>query len=583
MDQQIERAYAEWSTRFYFDKNTRMELMRIESDENEIRDRFYKELEFGTAGIRGLMGAGTNRINIYVVRKVSYAIAKCLLQENTGGQGVVIGYDSRHYSKEFAQEAASVFAGHGIKVYLHPDICPVPVLSFSVRKLRCAAGIMITASHNPKEYNGYKVYGSDGAQLSPQNCEAIVAALQQMTDYTKLAGFDYTYFSMRGKIKPVDESVRNSYYKEVKKVFVNRDLLHRNAAGLKIVYTPLHGAGGKWVPPLLESVGFRQVSYVASQMLPDGDFPTVRVPNPEDPGAFELAIQTAKETGADLILATDPDADRTGAYAINQSGEYEMLNGNQIGAILLEHIITGRKEYGTLPENPFVVSTIVSTRLARRICEANGIAYTDVLTGFKYIGEQIVLREEQGDEHFLFGFEESYGYLAGIYARDKDSVASCALLAEAAAKYAKRNMSLFDGLEEIYQKYGYSYEMQVSVNLKGEIGRVKMQQVMETLRREKAAAIPENIVIFQDIENDVAYAYDDEGRLLQEQAVGLPKANVLYYELPRAWFCVRPSGTEPKIKIYFGAEGKSRMEAAERAAGVKEKVMRKITEIIKYS
>ena len=576
----VEILYKQWSSMPYFDANTRAELAAIEGDDAEIRDRFYKELEFGTAGIRGVIGAGTNRINVYVVRRVSHGIAQMIVKRGPEAMkaGIVIGYDSRNFSKEFAMEAASVFAGNGIKVYMHPEICPVPVLSYSIRKLKCAAGVMVTASHNPKEYNGYKAYGSDGAQIPPEDSKIITDVINKITDYTKLPKFDYNFFVKNRTIKILDDKVRNSYFKEIKKLLVNKERLKENAANLKLVYTPLHGAGAKWVPEVLTDLGFSNLNVVKEQMEPNGDFPTVNVPNPEDRGAYDLAVELAEKCGANLTLATDPDSDRTGAFIKSKSGEYVMLNGNQIGVVLLEYILSTRAQDKTLPENPFVVSTIVSTDLAAAICANYDVEYIQVLTGFKFIGEQIALLEEQGDKHFVFGFEESYGYLAGSYARDKDGVASCMLLAEAASYYAAQDMTLLDALEAIYEKYGYYAEMQVSLTLKGESGIAKMAELMDSFRSKKGSVVEGEINVFKDISTSIAY----DCKTGEETAVKLPKSNVLYYELDCGWFAIRPSGTEPKIKFYFGICDKNSMnDAWDKAEAIKASLMASVQELLK--
>lgn len=559
----VEEAYKQWSTDSYFDEATRQELWKLQQDPDAIRDRFYRELSFGTAGIRGVMGAGTNRMNPYVIRRVSRALALLLEQKGPAAKkaGIVIGYDSRNGSRRFAEEAAAVFAGHGIRVYLHPAICPVPVLSFSVRHLQCAAGVMVTASHNPKEYNGYKVYGEDGAQMSPEDSKAVTDLLAEMPDYTKVPSFDYEEMLQNGGICVLDDAIRQAYEKEILKLLVTPDQLAANAPKVKIVYTPLHGAGAKWIPSLLERLGFSQLFVVEEQMEPDGDFPTVPVPNPEDKGAYTLALALAREKQADLILATDPDADRTGVYCRDAKGDYVLLNGNQIGVLLLERILSGRRENGTMPARPFVVSTVVSTRMTEAVCADQGISYTDVLTGFKFIGEQIMQREEHGSETFLFGFEESYGYLAGSYARDKDAVASCMLLAETAAYYQSQGMSMLDALDALCQKYGYYEESQKSIAFPGESGMTKMNEVMSALREKKGDLLPGQVGIFRDFEASVSLNCKSG----TQSTLEMPKSNVLYYALENGnWLCIRPSGTEPKMKLYFGAKADNR-EAASQA------------------
>jgi len=576
----IEKLYDQWSTKLYFDDATRKELLAVAGDDAEIRDRFYRELEFGTAGIRGVIGAGTNRINVYVVRRVSHGIAQMIVKrgEKAMKAGIVIGYDSRNFSKEFAMEAASVFAGNGIRVYMHSDLCPVPVLSYSIRKLKCEAGVMVTASHNPKEYNGYKAYGSDGAQIPPEDSQVITDVISKITDYTKLPKFDYDFFVRKGTIRILDDKVKKSYFAEIKKVLVDKENLKKNAGNLKLVYTPVHGAGAKFVPVILKELGFENLYVVEEQMEPNGDFPTVNVPNPENRDVYDLAVALAEKNGANLTLATDPDADRTGAFIKSANGEYVMLNGNQIGCVLLEYILSAKAKTGTMPERPFVVSTIVSTDLAKAICDNYGVEYIQVLTGFKFIGEQIALLEEQGDKKFVFGFEESYGYLAGTYARDKDAVASCMLLAEAAAYYDSIGMTLLDAVEEIYKKYGYYAEMQVSLTLKGESGVAKMAELMDAFRAKKGDVVKEEISVFKDIKTSVAV----DCKTGEETAIDLPKSNVLYYDMPCGWFAVRPSGTEPKIKFYFGICDKTSMDAAwDKAEEIKADLMATVQELLK--
>lgn len=575
---EIEKAYEQWTTSPYFDKETQAELLAIRDNEAEIRDRFYKELEFGTAGIRSVIGAGTNRINRYVVRRVSIGIAKMLVSrgEKAMRTGVVIGYDSRNFSLAFAREAAAVFAGYDINVFLHPDITPVPVLSYSVRQMRCELGIMITASHNPKEYNGYKVYGRDGAQIPPEDSAFVTEEINKITDYTKMPAFNFEFLQRKNKIKTVKESVYREYLQAVKRLIVNDEIVRKHASSLKLVYTPLYGAGAKWVPKLLGELGFSQLRVVEEQMIPDGNFPTVRVPNPEDRGAYDLAVGIAEESGANLILATDPDSDRTGAFVRSEDGEYVMLSGNQIGALLLEYILSEKSKKTDALKNGFVVSTIVSSTLAQAICEHYGVEFIQVLTGFKFIGEQIVLLQEQGDRKFLFGFEESYGYLAGSYCRDKDGVAACMLLAEAACYYNMKNMTLLNAVEELYKQYGYYADMQVSLELKGEQGVEKSAELMQSLRAKKGDVL-DGIVKFRDIGASVEIDCVSG----ETKPLALPKSNVLHYTLADGWFAIRPSGTEPKIKFYFGFRSEAGMqEARDRAEAVKDSLMRTVKELL---
>ena len=579
----IGTTYSQWATNRYFDEESRKELAAIEGNNTEIRDRFYKELDFGTAGIRGVIGAGTNRMNKYVVRRLSTAIAAHILSKGTKAKkdGVVIGYDSRNFSDVFAKEAAAVFAGNGIKVYLHTDIVPVPVLSYSVRQLRCAAGVMITASHNPKEYNGYKVYGPDGAQLSLEDSKQISRLMQAITDYTKVPSFSFDFFKTGNNIKYVDNSIKQNFFKDVKKLIADKDGFKKNAKNLTVVYTPLHGAGAKWIPELLKECGVTNLHTVKEQMQPGGNFSTINLPNPEDPAAFTMALELAKEVNADIVLASDPDADRTGIYAKTPDGGYAMINGNQIGVILCDRIIESHKARKTMPVNPFVVSTVVSTRLTKDICLANNVEYIDVLTGFKFIGEKIMDLDEKGDKNYLFGFEESYGYLPGTYARDKDSVAGCVFATEAAAHYTSQGITLFEALDNIYKKYGYHNELQVSINLKGEAGLKMIKKIMDTIRDTNGKFTDEIPAVYTDILTGDIISYNTDGSIASKQSCNLPSSNVLYFEYKDKWFCVRPSGTEPKIKIYFGGKSNSLDSAHDKAIKLKEEVVGKIMPIIK--
>ena len=564
------KEYETWSNDPYF-ADLHAELAGLKGNDAEIRERFYKNLDFGTAGIRGVMEAGTNRLNVFIVRKVSTAIARHIKNAGSAAmkRGVVIGYDSRINSLVFAKEAASVFAGFGIKTYFHPAICPVPVLSYSVRYLGTFMGIMITASHNPKEYNGYKVYGADGAQLSPEDSDMITKKIDAITDLRKLKIFDFDELLAAGKIEKCSEKLISDYLDTVKALLPSeRDSL--SAAGsLKVVYTPLHGAGACFVPEILKMTGVKNVYTVKEQMVPDGAFPTVRVPNPENADVYELAIRKAKRTGADLLIATDPDSDRTGACVRTKEGTYELLTGNEIGEILLS-----RRLALNTNKKPFVVSTLVSTRIASRMCRQAKVRYVDVLTGFKFIGEQILLREENGDEKFIFGFEESYGYLAGSYCRDKDAVASCMLLCEAAAYYKSRGMTLIDALDELYERVGAQHEIQTSLVLGGESGAKEIRRIMESVR-----AIGPDILgdekpeRYLDLLLGKKYINNGSGRFRSYAEKSFPVSDVLYYSYGDFWFCLRPSGTEPKIKVYFGSGGASRREAIENSFKLKERVM----------
>lgn len=575
----INDMYELWSRNTYFDVATRNELVAIANNEDEIYDRFYKDLEFGTAGIRGIIGAGTNRINKYVVRRVTYALA-ALIKES-GGQSskksVVIGYDTRNFSLEFAKEAASVLASQDIRVFFSETVAPVPFVSYCTRALKCDYGIMITASHNPKEYNGYKVYGPDGAQIGADIAKKVTDNINKKSDWTQLSGFGFDFFrTTKERIKYIPKETIENYKNIVKNLTVDAKLVKDNAAKLKIVYTPLHGTGAIWVPGILKELGYKNLSVVEEQMVPDGNFSTVVVPNPEVRSVYDLGVKLAAEKGAGLILATDPDTDRLGCFVKDESGEYIMLNGNQIGCLLLDYILSSKKKLGTLPQKSFAVSTIVSTGLAEKICEAYGVNYTAVLTGFKYIGEQIYLREEKGDEKFQFGFEESFGYLEGIYARDKDAVASAVLLTEVACYYNTKGKNLLDAIEDIYAKYGYFADGQVSLELKGEVGFEKMGKLMEELRKRAFDAIEDKVIKLMDVKADTIT--NDKGEVAK---TGLPSSNVLKYYFEDGWVAVRPSGTEPKVKFYFGFNDKDSMEkAAERVFDIKTKFINLAKEII---
>lgn len=564
----IMATYKQWKTGYYFDKKTRDELTDIENDPDAIRDRFYRELDFGTAGIRGVIGAGTNRINLYVVRKVSHAVATYI--SNLGAQarqaGIVIGYDSRNFSKEFAMEAASIFAGYEIKTLMHPEICPVPVLSYSITKFKCAAGVMITASHNPKQYNGYKVYGSDGAQLGPDACKAISDIMNSFEDYSKLATFSFDYLKQGNKIKILDNQIKKAFSNALLQTIVNKKEFLENAKNISVVYTPLHGCGAKWVPECLKACGITNVYTVDSQMAPDGNFSTVKVPNPENAEALELATELAKEKDADIAIATDPDSDRAGAVVKDKDGNYVMLTGNQIGIILLDRAITSRVSAKKSIENALVISSIVSTRVAKAMCEANGIMYRDVPVGFRYIGDLASNLEENEGKKFIFGFEESCGYLFGNYAKDKDAIGACVYLAEAASYYKAKGMTLVEALDSIYEKYGFQHEIQVSLVLKGESGLIKTKELMATLRDKKCNIIDTAPVSYADMLAD---------------GNEIPKCDMVSASYDNGYFMVRPSGTEPKVKIYFGGKGDSKMAAYNNTIQLKDKVAAAILDIVK--
>lgn len=548
------KTYEQWVNDDYFDEKTRDELKSIAGDDKEIQERFYKNLEFGTGGLRGIIGAGTNRMNIYTVSKATQGFANYIKKQGDDAvkMGVAIAYDSRRMSPEFAETAALVLNGNGIKAYLFESLRPTPVLSFAVRHLGATGGIVVTASHNPPEYNGYKVYWADGGQVPfPRDME-IIKEVEAVSDFKEIKKADKETALKDGLLNIVGKEVDDAYVKNVKEQLINPDII-KKYSDLKIVYTPLHGTGNIPVRRVLKEVGFENVNVVPEQELPDSEFSTVGYPNPEDPKAFTLAMKLADKIDADIIVGTDPDADRVGAVVKNKDGEYVILTGNMTGVLLTEYILSSKKESGKLPENGAVVSTIVSTDLTKAIAKNYGVAYFEVLTGFKYIGEKIKEFEKDNSHTYLFGFEESYGCLAGTYARDKDAVVATMLICELAAYYKSKGMTLYDGLQEVYKKYGFYKESVKSITLKGIEGIENMKKIMDTFR----ADTPSEIGGFK-----VSEARDYDAGTFKNLETGesgkvnLPKSNVLYYVLENGtWFCVRPSGTEPKIKVYFGSKG----------------------------
>ena len=545
--------YQKWLTDFASDAETVADLTAIRDNPAEIEDRFYRELEFGTAGMRGVLGAGTNRLNIYNVRRVTRALAKYILSTPDGAEkGVAIAYDSRNKSDVFAKEAALVLCAAGVKAFLFESLRPVPVLSFTVRHLKCIAGIVITASHNPKQYNGYKVYWTDGAQMPPESVKGITDRLPETT-YAESVPMDEKQALAKGLLTYIGKDVDDAYIAAVKKLSVNPELAREIGKTLKIVYTPLHGSGNIPVRRIFREIGMENVYVVPEQELPNGDFPTVRVPNPEDPAAFELALKMQEALGADLCVGTDPDCDRVGIACMTENGP-RLLNGNQIGCVLLHYILSQKKERGELPANAAAVTTIVSTDMARAIAESFGCEMIEVLTGFKYIAEQIRLFEETCAHTFMFGFEESFGYLSGTDVRDKDGVNACMLIAEAACWYKKNyGCTLVDAIDRLYEQYGYYGDKVTSFVLPGKDGLEKMQSVMKALRGNVPAEFGGvKVVAVRD------YLSSERVEGGKTTALTLPKSNVMYFELEGgAWLCVRPSGTEPKIKLYVNAVTKS--------------------------
>lgn len=569
--------YITWIENPYFDEETRKELLAIKDNNKEIEERFYRDLEFGTGGLRGIIGAGTNRMNKYVVRKASQGLSNFILKQNVSSPSIAIAYDSRQKSAEFALESALVFAGNGIKSYLFDELRPTPELSFAVRYLKCSAGIVITASHNPREYNGYKVYGEDGGQLPLSLSEAVLEEVNKIDDITSIKVMELNAAKESGLIEMIGREIDDAYIESLKTLSVlklDQEVLDK----CRIIYTPIHGTGNKPVRRILKETGFNNIYVVPQQELPDPDFSTVKYPNPEEKAAFEIAISMAKEMDADLIIGTDPDCDRIGVVVKNRDGEYVTLNGNQTGCLLMEYILKGLKQQGKLPPNGFVVKTIVTTELARKIADFYNVRLVEVLTGFKFIGEQILYLDERGNEKFIFGFEESYGYLAGTFARDKDAVVASMLIAEMCAWYKSRNLTLYDSLVELYEKYGYEKEGLDSFTLSGKEGLEKIQNVMNVLRDEQPSAFGDALIkVIRDYERKVKIDIE-KGTM---EPIELPKSNVLYYETNEGfWFCIRPSGTEPKIKIYYGVSGSTPESSEEALNNLKKQVLAKIKPLL---
>lgn len=572
-------SYEEWLRNPYFDEATKEELRSIGDDDNEIKERFYRELEFGTAGLRGVIGAGTNRMNIYTVRKATQGLANYIIKNNGQEKGVAIAYDSRRMSPEFADEAARCLAANGIKAYIFESLRPTPELSYAVRRLGCIAGINITASHNPPEYNGYKVYWEDGAQITPPHDKGIMDEVKAVTDYNTVKTMDREEAKTAGLYEVIGEEVDDGYIAELKKQVINQDSINAVGRDLKIVYSPLHGTGNIPARRILKELGFTNVYVVKEQELPDGEFPTVSYPNPEAKEAFELGLKLAKEVDADLILATDPDADRLGVYVKDTaSGEYKVLTGNMSGCLLADYEIGQRKALYGLPDDGFLIKTIVTSNLADAIAKGYDIGLIEVLTGFKYIGQQILKFETTGKGTYLFGFEESYGCLIGTHARDKDAIVATMALCEAAAYYRTQGKTLWDAMLDMYERYGYYKDDIQSITLKGIEGLQKIQQIMDTLRKNPPAEIGGYTVL---------KARDYQADTIKDTATGevtktgLPSSNVLYYDLSDdAWVCVRPSGTEPKVKFYYGIKGNSLADAEEKSAKLGKEVLAMIDAIL---
>lgn len=563
MDENVKKNYEYWCTSPIFDDATKSELKSLEGNEDEIFDRFYRELEFGTGGLRGVIGAGTNRMNFYTVGKATQGLANFINKQGAAAKGVAIAFDSRRMSPEFADTAACVLAANGIKAYIFDSLRPTPELSFALRTLGCTAGIVVTASHNPPEYNGYKVYWEDGAQITAPKDAQIIGEVNAIKDYAEIKKMTTEEAKAAGLYEVIGKEIDDKYMEALKKLVLHPEAIKQMASSLKIVYTPLHGTGNVPVRRVLKELGFEQVTVVPEQELPDGNFPTVSYPNPEDKKAFALALDLAKKIDADLVLATDPDADRLGVYAKDtKTGEYKVFTGNMSGMLICEYEMSQKKALGILPENGALVTTIVSSNMAQAVAKEYGMKFIECLTGFKYIGEQIKFFEQSGSNEYVFGFEESYGCLVGTHARDKDAVVAVMALCEAAAYYKTQGITLWDQMLNIYNKYGYYKEDLFTMTFKGADGAKKMQDMMDAYRKNTPKQVGAYKVLrLRDYKNDVITDLATGETI----PTGLPKSNVLYFELENdAWFCVRPSGTEPKIKFYAGIKGTSLEDSAKK-------------------
>ena len=564
--------YDFWLQDAYFDEKTKEELRGIAGDEKEIEDRFYKELEFGTGGLRGVIGAGTNRMNIYTVRKATQGLANYIVSQGGKEKGVAIAYDSRRMSPEFADVAALCLAANGIKAYVFDALRPTPELSFALRTLHCISGIVITASHNPPEYNGYKAYWEDGAQVAAPRDKEIIDEVKKVTDYGQVKTMDKEEAIAAGLYQVIGKEIDDAYMVELKKQIIHPEIIQEVADDIKIVYSPFHGTGNVPVRRILSELGFKNVYVVPEQELPDPDFTTLDYPNPEDPKAFTLALELAKEKNADIVLATDPDADRLGIYALDtKSGEYIPFTGNMSGMLIAEYILRERTATNTMPENPALVTTIVTTNMAGAIAREYNVKFIEVLTGFKYIGEQIKLFEQNHNNNYVFGLEESYGCLAGTHARDKDAVVAVMCLCEMAAWCKKNGITVWDQMIRLYEKYGYYKETQYAITLKGIDGSKQIAEMMDKLRSNPPKSFGElEVKEFRDYDRNVTKNLITG----EEGPTGLPKSNVLYFDLTNdSWCCARPSGTEPKIKFYMGVKGSSLADAQDK--------VEKLTEALK--
>lgn len=569
--------YEAWCDNQYFDESTREELKSIAENKAEIEDRFYRDLEFGTGGLRGVIGNGTNRMNIYTVRKATQGLANFIIKEKATDKGVAIAYDSRRMSPEFADEAALCLNANGIKAYIFPSLRPTPELSFAVRELGCTAGIVVTASHNPPEYNGYKVYWEDGAQITAPKDEQIITEVNNVTDYNTVKTMEKDEAQIAGLYNVIGADLDDKYIAELKKLIVNPDVIKQVADDITIVYTPLHGTGNIPVRRVLTELGFKKVYVVPQQAKPDSNFSTVSYPNPEDPKAFTLALELAKEKNADIVLATDPDADRLGVYAKNsETGEYVSFTGNMSGMLIAEYLLSQRKQKGLLHDNGALVKTIVSTNMADAIAKEYDVKLIEVLTGFKFIGEQIKFFEQQHTYEYEFGFEESYGCLVGTHARDKDAIVAVMSLCEAAAYYKTKGLTLWDQMLNVFEKYGYYKEGLKSITLKGVEGVAKIQEMLNNLRTNPPKKFGKfDVLAARDYKADEI----KDNKTGKVTTTGLPSSNVLYYELDNnAWCCARPSGTEPKIKFYMGVKGISLEDANQKLEELTDAVMQVVSQ-----
>ncbi|WP_242214657.1 phospho-sugar mutase [Bacillus cereus group sp. BfR-BA-01383] len=568
--------FSRWLSYAELDAELKEQLENMKQDEKKIEDSFYKNLEFGTGGMRGELGAGTNRLNVYTVRKATQGLAKFIEKsgEEAKKRGVVVAYDSRHKSPEFAMEVAATLGAHGITTYVFESLRPTPVLSFAVRHLHTVSGIVLTASHNPPEYNGYKVYGEDGGQLPPKEADELISYVNAVEDELTVEVADVEQLKADGLLHIIGQEVDDAYATELNNVIINKEMAQKVGKDLKIVFTPLHGTSNVSVRRGLEEVGFTDVTVVKEQELPDPNFSTVKSPNPEEHAAFEYAIRDGEKIGADVLIATDPDADRLGVAVRNHNGEFQVLTGNQTGALMLDYLLSQKKENGTLPENGVVLKTIVTSEIGRTIAKAYGLDTVDTLTGFKFIGEKIKQYEESGQYEFQFGYEESYGYLIRPFCRDKDAVQSVLFACEVAAYYKSQGKTLYDGLLEVFEKYGFFREDLVSLTLKGKDGAEQIQEMMATFRENPPKEVAGlTVVAVEDYKASIVTSLQDG----HKEEIHLPKSNVLKYQLEDgSWFCLRPSGTEPKIKFYFGVKDNSLQNSEQKLLTIKEDIMNRL-------